>query len=71
MASTYISCSIGLCSVNGNRNFTVLVLRSIYEEKSYKEKDVLCPTPYDVSQVLRSCAIVLLCDKCEHTIIPE
>ena len=53
-------------------NFTVLVLQSIYEEKSlFKEKDVLCPTRYDVSQVLKSCAVALLCDKCACTIIPD
>lgn len=50
-------------------NFTVFVLQSIYEEKSlFKEKDVPYPTPHDVSQLLRSCAIVLLCDKCEFAI---
>lgn len=53
-------------------NFTVLVLESTYEEKSlFKEKDVFCPTSYDVFQVLRACAIVLLCDKYECTIFPD
>jgi hypothetical protein len=34
-------------------NFAMLVLQSVYEEKSFfKETGVLCPTPYDVSQVL-------------------
>jgi hypothetical protein len=59
-------------SVTVNINFTVLVLQSIYEEKSlFKGKHVLCPTPHNVPRVWRSCAIVLLCDKRERNIIPD